>query len=346
MSHSHEQGVEGADNPYPIYDASNERQSLLPVTTELPHTNKHREAGDDGDDDDDEDDIIIHSSEKIHSNSNGLTNTSNISKLRRSRFDCVHVILAFTAGALSLLLIQLGVCGLDCLAPRAAPSATGNKVAVLGQPWAGSTEVHNFPPASPTNAFPELFPTNVGYPGETPTGAEAGVIETAPTYPIHTGAPHLVVPDTLGGSASESSSGKKFDLFKQWGNLSPWYSVDRTAFGLDTSPTAPETCKVTGLHFLHRHGARYPTAWGALVLCFSRSQDAKIHNLFLASYGGPANFSGRLNAVAEKWEGSGDLEFMNEWYVVLSFTHNVMLVLTQFLLLLGPTNLVKKVRGL
>lgn len=34
----------------------------------------------------------------------------------------------------------------------------------------------------------------------------------------------------------------------------------------------------------------------------------------VASYGGPANFSGRLNKIASQWTGTGDLEFMNEWY--------------------------------
>ncbi|KAG6881031.1 hypothetical protein C0993_003155, partial [Termitomyces sp. T159_Od127] len=128
---------------------------------------------------------------------------------------------------------------------------------VFAPPYVGSTQVHKFPPASPTNANPTLSPSNVGYPGGTPTGAEPNVIETAPAYPIHSGAAQLVAPNTLGSKANE---GKKFDLFRKWGNLSPWYSVGR-AFGIDSEPTVPDTCRVTGLHFLHRHGARYPTAW-------------------------------------------------------------------------------------
>jgi len=126
-------------------------------------------------------------------------------------------------------------------------------------PWAGSTEIHPFPPTSPINAVPSLFPTNVGYAGPTPTGAEPAVAITAPEYPIHTGAPNLVQPGTLGGGKAKTTG---FDIFKKWGNLSPWYSNERGAFGLDSSPEPPETCSVTGLHFLHRHGARYPTAWG------------------------------------------------------------------------------------
>ncbi|KAJ4475816.1 hypothetical protein C8R41DRAFT_964937 [Lentinula lateritia] len=66
-----------------------------------------------------------------------------------------------------------------------------------------------------------------------------------------------------------------WDLFKHWGNLSPWYSNERGTFGLDSGPRTPDTCRVTGMHFWHRHGARYPTAW--------------------ASFGGPADFAGMLH---------------------------------------------------
>ncbi|KAG6880963.1 hypothetical protein C0993_003472 [Termitomyces sp. T159_Od127] len=84
---------------------------------------------------------------------------------------------------------------------------------VFAPPYVGSTQVHKFPPASPTNANPTLSPSNVGYPGGTPTGAEPNVIETAPAYPIHSGAAQLVSPNTSGSKAKE---GKKFDLFRQW----------------------------------------------------------------------------------------------------------------------------------
>ncbi|KAJ7894516.1 phosphoglycerate mutase-like protein [Mycena olivaceomarginata] len=87
---------------------------------------------------------------------------------------------------------------------------------------------HNYPPPTPTNAFPSMFPTDVGYAGKTPTGAEPAVVATAPSYPVHTGAPLLVTPDTF-----SRTKGKKFDLLTKWGNLSPW------------------------------HGARYPTAWAS-----------------------------------------------------------------------------------
>ncbi|KZT22884.1 phosphoglycerate mutase-like protein [Neolentinus lepideus HHB14362 ss-1] len=201
-----------------------------------------------------------------------------------------YLTLSFLAGILACLAAQFFFCSSNCFSSF-TPSNRKSDAHVLAPPYVGSTEVHHFPPALPTNAFPSLFPTNVGYAGGTPTGAEPAVVATAPSYPIHSGAPHLVAPSSKKLSNSSSSSG--FDLFKKWGNLSPWYSVGRDAFGLDSGPEPPETCRITGLHFLHRHGARYPTSW--------------------TSYGGPAFFAKRLNDAAAGWNATGDLEFMNKW---------------------------------
>ena len=212
----------------------------------------------------------------------------------RRAFRRPHLFLAYAAGILSAVLVELLICS-----HYSIPSFFVNtqqdpsSLAHFANPDAGSTEVHRFPPTAPTNAFPSLFPTGVGYAGPTPTGAEAALVATAPAYPLHTGAPHLVSPLALDQNASKQSSKPSFDIFKHWGNLSPWFSVERGSFGVDSGPEAPETCRVTGLHLLHRHGARYPTGW--------------------ASYGGPANFSGRLHNAAAGWNASGELEFMNDW---------------------------------
>ncbi|KAG6856725.1 hypothetical protein H0H87_001325 [Tephrocybe sp. NHM501043] len=216
----------------------------------------------------------------------------------KKQFGALHLILAFLAGTIACGVTQLAVCGPGCFVPgksnHSTASGEDNNMKVLAPPYVGSTEVHPFPPASPTNANPTLFPSNVGYAGATPTGAEPGVIATAPAYPIHTGAAQLVTPDTLGHKAKNGKGGTEdFDLLKKWGNLSPWYSVGRGAFGLDSEPTVPETCRVTGLHFLHRHGARYPTQW--------------------AAYGGPAKLARRLNEAAAHWNATEDLDFLNDW---------------------------------
>jgi hypothetical protein len=154
---------------------------------------------------------------------------------------------------LTCFLAQHFICGFNCFrSPKVQDSAsTGDHL--IAPPYVGSSEVHNFPPHSPTNAYPSLFPTDVGHAGATPTGAEPALIVTAPHYPLHTGAAQIVIPD-------DKDTG--FDLLKHWGNLSPWYSVGRTTFGLDSEPGPPDGCKITGLHFLHRHGARYPSRRG------------------------------------------------------------------------------------
>ena len=75
---------------------------------------------------------------------------------------------------------------------------------------------HQYPPLTPTNIDPTLFPTNVGYPGATPTGAEAGIVATAPSYPMHSGAPHLLGPTEQMRLGVINTS---FDVFRYWGNL-------------------------------------------------------------------------------------------------------------------------------
>ncbi|KAJ7256264.1 histidine phosphatase superfamily [Mycena rebaudengoi] len=143
---------------------------------------------------------------------------------------------AFVDGALACFLTQYAICGSSCFFhPKNdnAPSIAAPDVFVLASPWAGVTERYNYPPPTPTNAFPSMFPTDVGYAGKTPTGAEPAVIATAPSYPVHTGAPVLVTPNMF-----SRKKGKKFDLLTKWGNLSP-YSME------------------PGLHLLHRGTASY-----------------------------------------------------------------------------------------
>ncbi|KAI0736900.1 phosphoglycerate mutase-like protein [Fomitopsis betulina] len=197
--------------------------------------------------------------------------------------------LAFLGGALTCIVIQYVAGTHQWLTTGLRPIATAGDAHALAPPYVGSSEIHHFPPSSPTNAVPSLFPTDVGYAGPTPTGAEPALIATAPSYPIHSGAAHLVSPEF----AKPSSNQTEFNLFRHWGNLSPWFSVGKGAFGLDSTPEPPATCTVTGLHFLHRHGARYPTGW--------------------ASYGGPVNFAHKLNKYASDWKATGGLSFLNKW---------------------------------
>jgi hypothetical protein len=80
-----------------------------------------------------------------------------------------------------------------------------------------------------------------------------------------------------------------FNILQSWGNLSPYYSV--YSHGLpESSSLIPEGCELTELHWLQRHGARYPTL---------RAD-------------GPAGIAARLKA-AKGWKGEDDLEFLNGW---------------------------------
>lgn len=178
---------------------------------------------------------------------------------RKRQFSLIHIFLAFLAG----VLVQFFV-GSVSSGSLSKPSSSPPKVSTntnagndFVPPYVGSTEVHNYPPTDPTGVDTELFPTNIGFAGPTPTGAEPAFL-TAPSYPKHSGAPpNLMAPLQFVGA--KTKSGEPFDLFRSWGNLSPWFSNPKGTFGVDSGPEPPETCRVTGLHFVHRHGARYPT---------------------------------------------------------------------------------------
>ena len=89
-------------------------------------------------------------------------------------------------------------------------------------------------------------------------------------------------------------SGDAIDISRYWGNLSPWYSVPSSAYGLpDASPPAPSGCSITQTHILYRHGARYPT------------DDAA-----------PPVFAQKIYNATKSGKGvgfEGDLAFLNEW---------------------------------
>jgi hypothetical protein len=138
-----------------------------------------------------------------------------------------------------------------------------------------------------------LFPPEsvVGFPGPTPTGQEPAAIQTAKSYPYNDGSSNsypLIKPQPH-GSGSESPD---FDISKYWGNLSPWYSVRSSDYGLpDANPLVPAGCDVTQVHLLYRHGARYPTSGAA-----------------------PQTFAQKLvNATKIGLSVSGDLSFLSDW---------------------------------
>ncbi|KAI2627147.1 phosphoglycerate mutase-like protein [Xylaria nigripes] len=158
-------------------------------------------------------------------------------------------------------------------------------------PEAGSSVSDSYPPSG-TAVDPVLFPpeNEVGFQGPTPTGVEAAAAQTAPAYPVNLGSAGqfpLVAPNAHGEEESN------FDITKHWGNLSPWYSLSSSDYGLsNANPLAPEGCSITQVHLLYRHGARYPTSGAP-----------------------PAKFANKIaNATTTGVvELCGDLEFLADW---------------------------------
>ncbi|GFZ52138.1 hypothetical protein JCM24511_09911 [Saitozyma sp. JCM 24511] len=125
------------------------------------------------------------------------------------------------------------------------------------------------------------FPTDIGYAGPTPTGIEPAVLATAPVAPLHTGISPLVPPNVKTSSS--------FSIMQHWGNLSPYYSV--SSHGLpETSSLFPDHCELEEVHWLQRHGARYPTS----------------------NAGGPGDLALRLKK-ASGWTATGEMSFLNDW---------------------------------
>lgn len=287
------------------YEGADENQALLANTnrdhgTDHTSTGNKREASSSSDND-------TPSSPTGPTKSDGYQ--VGMKKMSGSSY-YAQLIGAFVVGVACTVIMHLIVA--HCSKPTSSSwddNDVGNVNVQAVPPYVGSSEVHHFPPAEPTNKFPELFPSNVGYAGATPTGAEPAIVATAPSWPMHTGAPHLVVPTKFlkhhkhkheeddedddddeddedeykhGKGKGRKGKKRKFNMLEKWGNLSPWYSIERGGFGLDSGPETPETCRITGLHFLHRHGARYPTEWGESLL--SRLWQSKIRVLTLMMF--------------------------------------------------------------
>lgn len=235
----------------------------------------------------------------------------------KRQFSWIHILAAFLAGILVQFLVGSVTSG--SLSPSPSDwstffASTNSNDNDFVPPYVGSTEVHHYPPTDPIGIDTGLFPTDVGYPGPTPTGAEPAVFLTAPSFPQHTGATNLLVSPKFFGA--KTSLGKHFDLFSHWGNLSPWFSVPKSSFGVHSGPETPKTCRVTGLHFVHRHGARYPTG-GGRSFCYRSHMLARLI-IFIDSYGGPAKFATKIHGYGTKWNARGSLSFLNNWLVLLS----------------------------
>lgn len=193
------------------------------------------------------------------------------------------LVIGYILGILTLLIFRICFSS-SCNIPSSTSQAPQAAVQIIPAPASfpadiGSTHTHAWPPHAPTNAIPSLFPTKVGYPGPAETGAEPGLVLTAGEgmYPSWKGTEGLARPPVWEGAEEElpvwieEDVGRKkesFNIFKNWGNLTPFHSVPSDSFGIksDTGPEVPSGCTLKGVHILHRHGARYPTGWGTLFI--------------------------------------------------------------------------------
>lgn len=83
------------------------------------------------------------------------------------RYALKHLLASFAGGIAACLALQLSLFGMGCYSFRERTGSSGagtDKVDVYAPPWVGSTTVHNYPPPSPTNGLPELFPTKYAFP--------------------------------------------------------------------------------------------------------------------------------------------------------------------------------------
>lgn len=108
---------------------------------------------------------------------------------------------------------------------------------------------------SETSSDPSFH--SVGYAGPTKTGNEPALVQTAPHLPLQTAQP--IISAHPSGTKKPHGKEKEFNILQSWGQLSPWYSVP--SHGLDEAESVePRGCKIVGMHWLQRHGARYPTS--------------------------------------------------------------------------------------
>lgn len=113
---------------------------------------------------------------------------------------------------------------------------------------------------------------------------------------MQTAQPPLAPPVATLSPTKGTKKGRPFNVLQHWGHLSPWYSTDHGLGGGDATSIAPAGCEIVGVHWLQRHGARYPTLSGE----------------------GPAALGERIAKAKAETEGGdlgakGALSFLNDW---------------------------------
>lgn len=112
------------------------------------------------------------------------------------------------------------------------------------------------------NSRQPLFPTNVGFLGSVKTGTPSVLRQTDP----QDGPPLTIVRDY---KVKGQKEGERIE--ENWGALSPYFVGP--GFGIEEK-ALPATCRVKQVHYLHRHGSRYPTEGSPLVRFAQKINDA------------------------------------------------------------------------
>lgn len=113
-------------------------------------------------------------------------------------------------------------------------------------------------PVPSSSTSEDLFPTNIGYLGSTAT-AQAPFLAVTDGGAIATGIPnkHYSYPNPIDTSV-QSFDHKDNDtsIFQLMGTLSPYF-VSEDGWGV-YNYALPDQCSIKQLHFVQRHGSRYP----------------------------------------------------------------------------------------
>ena len=130
--------------------------------------------------------------------------------------------------------------------------------------------------ASSVSGTPDYFYTESHglYPGPTQTGQAPFLAATDPVpgSGLPSGTRTFVANEPLETSEPIPDNTENINIFEYMANIGPYFP-NPTGFGVEEY-SLPDTCNITQVHVLHRHGSRYPTT-GSNIAAFG----ARIKNV-------------------------------------------------------------------
>lgn len=136
-----------------------------------------------------------------------------------------------------------------------------------------------------SGATETLFPTNIGFGGATSTAAAPFLLQTDFAGAVTgTQTTQHMYPNPIETSVqSFDHSPKDKNIYEMFGTLSPYF-VSEEGWGV-YNYGMPEQCRIEQVHFLQRHGSRYPDS----------------------------SFNFPIKLKNHTYNASGDLKFLNDW---------------------------------